>query len=241
MHELLPRDRKIGYVFESYALFPHLNAKSNIGFPLRIGKKAQHVIEEETAKRIKELDIDPSYLETLPPYLPEGIKQLVAIARGKNHEFDLFVMDEPMTHLDAAHHVQMRMFLQKFVRDMQQTTPTSFNNPDDALAISDYMGVIANGRLWQFGETWEVYHQPATLTVLEMVSNLGVNSLPVTVQQGCTVPYHIAVEQADGEYTLAFRPEEIEIVSEGIPLEWECHRQPVPEFRKLWHAPYRRR
>ena len=101
--------------------------------------------------RVFELDIDASYLERLPRELPEGMRQLVAIAREKNHELEVFLMDEPMSHLDAAHHVRMRVFIQKIVRDMKKTTLISFNDPEDALAISDFIGVIEKGQLLQFG------------------------------------------------------------------------------------------
>ena len=214
---LSPSQRKIGFVFEDYALFPHLNAKRNIEFPLKIDKKDKRVVDVETARRIDELDIDTSYLKVFPDILPPGVKQLVAIARGKNHDFNLFVMDEPMTQLDAAQHVQTRMFLQKMVREMERTTIIAFNDPEDAMALSDYIGVIAEGRLLQFGEAWEIYHHPLNLLVMELVSSLGVNTLRVEIQHGQTHPYKFPVEKEDGLYDMAFRPEELQLAPDGIP------------------------
>jgi ABC-type sugar transport system ATPase subunit len=141
----------------------------------------------------------------------------VAIAREKNHELEVFLMDEPMSQLDAAHHVHMRVFIQKIVRDMKKTTLISFNDPEDALAISDFIGILEKGQLLQFGETWEVYHHPENLTVMEMVSRLGVNTLPVEIENGHTIPFNIPAERADGIYTMAFRPGEVKLASDGIP------------------------
>jgi multiple sugar transport system ATP-binding protein len=217
MEALPPGQRKVGYVFEEYALFPHLNGKKNIGFPLNVQRKKREYVEAETEKRADELGIDAAYLDVFPDFMPEGIKQLVAIARGKNHEFDLFVMDEPMAQLDAAHHVKMRMFLQKMVRELERTTLIAFNDPEDALALSDYIAVIADGKLLQCREAWEVYHHPVNLLVMELVSRFGVNALKVEITHGHTDPYQLPVEEEDGVYTMAFRPEEVQLADNGIP------------------------
>jgi excisionase family DNA binding protein len=218
MDGLPPGHRKIGYVFEDYALFPHLTGKKNISFPLNVKKKKKEYIEAETQKRADELNIDAGYLKILPDIMPEGIKQLVAIARGKNHDFDLFIMDEPMAQLDASLHVKMRMFLQKMVRELERTTLIAFNDPEDALALSDYIAVIDEGRLLQFSEAWEVYHHPVNLLVMEMVSRFGVNALNVEINQGHPEPYRFPVDEKDGIYTMAFRPEEVRLAeNDGIP------------------------
>lgn len=213
--------RKIGYVFEEYALFPTMTGQKNIEFPLRVRKASADKIKKETEKRIKELDIDAQYLETLPEYLPAGIKQLVAIARGKNHELDLFIMDEPMSQLDAAHHVQMRMFLQKFVRDFGKTTIIASNDPEDSLALSDYIAVIDDGKILQVGETHEVYNNPSSLTVMELISRMGVNTIKINVSNNKSNPFGMQMELKDGEYTMAFRPEEVSESDEGIEVEIE--------------------
>ena len=216
---LEPKDRKLGFVFEDYALFPHLNARGNIEFPLKIGKHEKNVVRTEAAKRAQELQIQEPYLGIAPNALPEGIKQLVAIARSKNHHCELFLMDEPMSRLDAKQHIQLRLFLQKMLRDMEKTTIIAFNDPSDAMAISDYIGVIADGQLLQFGETWEIYHQPQTLLVMELTSRLGVNTLPVEIRNGVAHPYQIPAQRDDGAYLMAFRPEEITLAPNGIPAD----------------------
>lgn len=216
---LEPKDRKLGFVFEDYALFPHLNARGNIEFPLKIGKFEKKMVATETARRAQELQIQEPYLGIAPNALPEGIKQLVAIARSKNHNCELFLMDEPMSRLDAKQHIQLRLFLQKMLREMEKTTIIAFNDPSDAMAISDYLGVIAEGRLLQFGETWEIYHQPQTLLVMELTSRLGVNTLPVEIRNGIAHPYQIAARHDDGAYLMAFRPEEITLAPNGIPAD----------------------
>jgi ABC-type sugar transport system ATPase subunit len=217
--------RKLGFVFENYALFPHLNAKRNIEFPRILQKhfvptdqrNSDTFIEAETKKRIQELNIESSYLNRLPKQLPEGMKQLVAIARERNHELELFLMDEPMTRLDTAQHVQMRIFIRKIVRDFGKTTIISSNDPEDALILSDYIGIMAEGKLLQFGETWEVYHHPVNLMAMEMTSRLAVNTVRVEIADGKIRPYNLPADREDGTYLMAFRPEEIEITEQGIP------------------------
>ena len=179
----------------------------------------KNVLQSETEKRINELQINASYLPHLPDELPEGMKQLVAIAREKNHEVDLFLMDEPMSKLDAAQHLQMRVFIRKIIGDLGKTTLISSNDPEDALVLSDYLGVMVEGRLLQFGETWEVYNHPANLTVMEMTSRLGLNTIRVEVRSRLTQPYNVPVEKEDGMYNMAFRIEEIKLASEGIPAK----------------------
>ncbi|MBN1500337.1 MAG: ATP-binding cassette domain-containing protein [Spirochaetes bacterium] len=215
---LEPAKRQIGYVFENYALFPHLSGRKNIEFPLKIGKKPKYVINDETEKCIKELDIDFSYLESVPEQLPEGIKQLIAIARGKNHNFNLFLMDEPMTHLDASHHIMMRMFLQKLVRDLHQTTIIAFNDPADALALSDYIAVLGNGKILQFGESWEIYHNPASLEVLQLISVNGVNFFEIEIKEGQILTYNIPSDRKDGKYIFAFRIDDVKISDKGFEV-----------------------
>jgi ABC-type sugar transport system ATPase subunit len=196
-----------------------MTAGKNIEFPLKLRRRSKNIIASETKHRIDELDIDASYLERLPRELPEGMKQLVAIAREKNHELEVFLMDEPMSHLDAAHHVHMRVFIQKIVRDLKKTTLISFNDPEDALAISDFIGVIEKGQLLQFGETWEVYHHPVNLTVMKMMARMGVNTLQVEIKNGYTIPFNIPADRSDGVYTMAFRPEEVKLAADGIPAK----------------------
>lgn len=219
LNELLPYERKVGFVFEDYALFPHMNAGKNIEFPSKLRRNIKNDISSETKHQVDELDIDASYLERLPCELPEGMKPLVAIAREVNHEFEMFLMDEPMSRLDADHHLHMRVFIQKIVHDMNKTTLISFNDPEDALVLSDFIGVIDKGQLLQYGETWEVYHHPASLIVLEMMSSLGINALQVEIENGYTIPFNIQAAIADGIYTMAFRPEEVKLAANGIQVK----------------------
>ncbi|MBI9104184.1 MAG: ATP-binding cassette domain-containing protein [Spirochaetales bacterium] len=212
-------DRKIGFVFERYGLFPNMNARKNIEFPLNIRKQKEQVINQETANRLSELNIEKEYLKYLPRELPEGMKQLVAIAREKNHTTELLLLDEPMSQLDAYHHDQMRIFIQKIIRDLGKTTIMTFHGPEDALVLSDYIGVMNKGRLIQFGETWEVYHNPGNAVIMEMLTRYGLNQLEINIRNGITEPFKIRAGKEDGEYMMAFRPEEVKVTVDGIPAE----------------------
>lgn len=219
---LEPGDRRMGFVFEDYALFPQMDVQGNIEFPLAAKKSKKDPLALDL--RLKEMKIDDSYIEKLPRTLPEGIKQLVALARERNNSLDLFLMDEPMTMLDADLHRKIRVFIKKIIGEMGKTTIISSNNPEDALVLSDYLAVIHTGRLLQFGETWDVYHNPTSLEVLETLSIFGVNTLSVRVEKGFVEPFHIACSKEDGDYTLAFRVEDARTSDRGIScaLSQEC-------------------
>ncbi|MBI9101610.1 MAG: ATP-binding cassette domain-containing protein [Spirochaetales bacterium] len=222
--DLSPANRKIGFVFEKYSLFPSMSARKNIDFPLKVRKQDSSIIKNETAQRVSELSIQKEYLNLLPELLPEGMKQLVSIAREKNHPTELLLLDEPMSQLDPQHHSRMRIFIQKIIRDMGKTTIMTFHGPEDALALSDYIGIMDKGELVQFGETWEVYHHPDSLLIMEMLSKLGLNRIELAVKNGRSEPYGIEADTPEGNYTMAFRPEDIRLLDkkekrEGIPVQ----------------------
>lgn len=216
LEELEPHERKIGFVFENYALFPHLDVDKNIKFPLDVKKWSSDNKRIGTELRKTELDIDSSYSNKLPKSLPEGVKQLVAIARERNNPIDLFLLDEPMTKLDADLHRSIRVFIKKIIGDMGKTTIISSNNSEDALIMSDYLAIIDNGRLIQFGETWDVYHNPNNLKVLECTSLNATNTISIKVQGGFILPFNIKTDKIDGNYILAFRAEDVRLSEDGI-------------------------
>jgi len=211
-----PYDRRMSFVFEDYALFPHLNVKGNIEFPLSVQHWKNLEKELTTNLRMEELDIEKSYTKRLPNELPEGIKQLVAIAREKNNIMDLFLMDEPMTHLDAARHQQLRIFIKKIIFDMGKTTIISTNSPQDALLLSDFLLLIDEGKILQFGETWEVYNHPGCLKAMEITSINVINTLTVNIVDGETTPLGLKTDREDGQYVLAFRSDEVKESNSGI-------------------------
>ncbi len=215
------KDRNIGFVFQDYALFPHMNVKDNISFSLVIHGDKKKTIDEAFAKTMLELKIDSVYKDNFPSELSEGIKQLVAIGREKSRKFSLLLMDEPMSQLDRMVQVEMRSFIRKLLKEIGSTVIITMNDPDDALAISDYMAVIIDGGIVQFGETQNVYRHPLNFKIMELTSRFEVNIMEVEIKSGNVLPYGFPCNSADGTYKMAYRAEEVEIVQNGIPAEIE--------------------
>lgn len=212
-----PKDRRVGFVFQNYALFPHLDSKLNLGFPLYIrGKKKKEVYVEAT-KAAQELDGLPNYLEFKPSELPEGMKQLIAVGREKLNECNLLLLDEPLSQLDRKLHVEMRTFLKRFISDLDKTTVAVFSDPEDAVALSNYIMILDNGEMLQFGETFEVYNNPINIKVMELLARLGLNVINAEIINGKafnTFPVNLP----DGLYKFCFRPEEIELSHKGLEV-----------------------
>jgi multiple sugar transport system ATP-binding protein len=201
MDHLGPGMRRVGFVFQDYSLYPHMAPRRNIGFPREVARAAQGEIDASVKKIASRLGISDEYLNRNVDALPEGIKQLVAIGRAENREAMLFVMDEPLIHLDAGTRREMRAFLSALRSSLGVTTIYAFNNADDALSLSDYLLVIEEGRAARYGTTKDVYEDPRSLSVMELLSVNGVNRV---------------ADPAKGPGWLrCFRPEETEPCAPG--------------------------
>jgi multiple sugar transport system ATP-binding protein len=210
MDDAGPESRRIGYVFQDYALYP-MTSRENIAFPREIAGNARKIVDETVEKVAARLKIPKEYLDKESQILPKGIRQLVAIGRAENREASLFLMDEPLVHLDPAQRRQMRVFLAALRKEVGATTVYGFNDPEDALALSDYLMILIDGRATQYGPLEQVYEHPAGLREMEMLSLTGVNRLRVSVKGGRSSPWGIEAPVADGEWLCCFRPEEIEL------------------------------
>lgn len=211
-------DRNIGYVFEDYALMPHRSGRGNIRFPLEIQKKKKIEIDPTVEKMAEELQISRDDLDILVTKLPEGIKQLIAIARAEVRNIDLLLMDEPLARLDKIERLNMRVFLKKLVTGLQKTTIVTLHDPETALALGDFLGLIDQGRLIQFGEAMEVYNHPVSETAYALTSRFGCNALDVSVSGGRVESLNLSAPGDDGDRRLVFRADEIRRNSSGAGL-----------------------
>jgi excisionase family DNA binding protein len=217
MDQLAVQDRKVGFVFENYALFENLKALENIAFPLTVQHEKKNIIDEKLAEIIREFEIDAKYIPKHIDELPEGMKQLVAIGRERIRELDLFLMDEPMSKLDK-HIIQlMTVFIKQLINKMNKTTIISLNDPELTMALADYVAVLGQNTVVQFGTMREVYDRPSTPFVMELMSRFKTNIIPIEVQGKKTMPLDLAADKADGSYQLGFRADEIRISDSGIP------------------------
>ncbi|MBN2442065.1 MAG: ABC transporter ATP-binding protein, partial [Spirochaetales bacterium] len=217
-------ERRIGFVFQNYALFPHLSAKENIMFSFFSNKQKQ-AKNDDVKIALKELHLDAAYLPFKPEELPEGMKQLVAIGREKIRDVDLFLMDEPMSRLDKDQQLKIRMIIKKILSDLGKTTIICVNDPQDALALSNYVVILIDGKIKKFGETQHVYNNPQYPEVMELFSCYGVNKYPVRIQNQQVSAFSYNIQKEDGEYLLYFRSEEIKLMEDGKGIDAEIIRE----------------
>ena len=204
------KNRKIGFVFQDYSLYPNLTSRGNIAFPRVMAREERAFIDAEVNRVAARLKISPEYLERNVKALPEGIKQLVAIGRAEDRNASIFLMDEPLKHLDPALKLEMRAFLNALRTEAGVTTIYAFNDPEDAMALAEFILVLVHGRVAQYGASREVFDRPASLQVMELMSTEGVNALEVEVKNGTVREWNIPAPVADGEWLCCFRPDEVE-------------------------------
>ena len=198
---------------------PHRSGRGNIRFPLEVLKNIKKEdINPAVEAMARDLNINSSDLDRLITDLPEGVKQLMAIAKADIRNIDILMMDEPLARLDTKNRLQMRVFLKKLVTELGKTTIITLHDPETALALSDYLAVLDNGRLIQFGPAREVYDTPAHRIVYEMTSRFAVNELKVAVNKGQLDIFPYETGRDDGTYSLLIRADEVSLCgnSEGI-------------------------
>jgi multiple sugar transport system ATP-binding protein len=226
-------DRNIGFVFEDYALMPNRSGRGNIRFPLELQKKKKVEIDPAVEKMAEELQISRGDLDTLIARLPEGIKQLIAIARAEVRNIDLLLMDEPLARLDKIERLNMRVFLKKLVTELQKTTIVTLHDPETALALGDYLGLIDGGRLIQFGEALDVYNNPVSETAYSLTSRFGCNTLDVSVSGGMVESLNLSTGGEDGDRRLVFRAEEIRRSDPGTGLPVQIRERHVLDGNRV--------
>jgi multiple sugar transport system ATP-binding protein len=186
-NDLSPRDRNIAMVFQSYALYPHLTVAENIGFGLRV----RGVPKEEIAAKVKataEILELPDYLDRKPAQLSGGQRQRVAMGRAIVREPHAFLMDEPLSNLDARLRVQMRAEIAKIQRMTGVTTIYVTHDQVEAMTMGDRVAVMNRGVLQQLGPPRTLYHEPANLFVASFIGSPAINLIESKIVSGETGP-----------------------------------------------------
>ncbi|ERG64054.1 sugar ABC transporter ATP-binding protein [Agrococcus pavilionensis RW1] len=219
--DMPPKDRDIAMVFQNYALYPHMTVAENMGFALKIAG----VAKEERAKRVEEaaklLDLEP-YLSRKPKALSGGQRQRVAMGRAIVRQPQVFLMDEPLSNLDAKLRVQTRTQIASLQRRLGVTTVYVTHDQTEALTMGDRIAVLKDGVLQQVGTPRELYGQPANQFVAGFIGSPAMNlmELPVT-ERGVEFGTHVtpvAREQlaaAKGHVVVGVRPEDISVAESG--------------------------
>jgi multiple sugar transport system ATP-binding protein len=169
-----PQRRDIAMVFQSYALYPHLTVADNIGYPLRVRKIAAPEIQTQVSRTAALLEIEP-LLARRPRDLSGGERQRVALARAIVRHPRAFLMDEPLSNLDAKLRLQMRGELKRLQQTLATTTVYVTHDQAEAMTLGNRVAVMNRGKLQQFDTPLEIYNRPANRFVAEFVGSPGMN------------------------------------------------------------------
>jgi multiple sugar transport system ATP-binding protein len=174
-----PAKRKIAMVFQSYALYPHMTVRQNIGFSLSIAHAPKEFADKRIAEVAKMLQLE-QLLDRKPAQLSGGQRQRVAIGRSLVREPEVFLFDEPLSNLDAMLRVQMRLELAKLHKDLDSTMIYVTHDQVEAMTLADKIVVLDTGEISQVGTPLELYNNPANRFVASFIGSPGMNFLPVT-------------------------------------------------------------
>ena len=182
VNNLQPRDRDVAMVFQNYALYPHMTVAENIGFALRMRKMSKQEARpriEETARILGLVD----HLDRKPRQLSGGQRQRVAMGRAIVREPQVFLMDEPLSNLDAKLRVQMRAEIARIQRQLNVTTVYVTHDQVEAMTMGDRVAVLRRGLLQQFEPPQRLYEQPANLFVASFIGSPAMNILEATLER----------------------------------------------------------
>jgi multiple sugar transport system ATP-binding protein len=220
VNELSPKDRDIAMVFQNYALYPHMSVRDNMGFALRLRGLDKEEINSKVEDAARILDLEP-HLDRKPSQLSGGQRQRVAMGRAIVRDPSAFLMDEPLSNLDAKLRVQMRTEVSRLQQRLGTTTIYVTHDQTEALTLGDRVAVMRSGVLQQVGAPMELYNHPVNLFVAGFIGSPAMNFMPASVD-GDTVklPFgdvrlpselHDRVKGAAGRQLIAgIRPEHFE-------------------------------
>ena len=181
VNDLDPKDRNMAMVFQSYAIYPHMTVRQNMEFPLKIKKMPKDEIAKRVADASKTLELD-ELLDRKPANLSGGQRQRVAMGRAIVREPAAFLMDEPLSNLDAKLRVQMRTAIAKLQQRLGTTTVYVTHDQTEALTLGDRVAVMRKGHVQQVGTPKELYNEPANLFVAGFIGSPAMNLLPAHME-----------------------------------------------------------
>ncbi|WP_136649553.1 sn-glycerol-3-phosphate ABC transporter ATP-binding protein UgpC [Paracoccus aeridis] len=226
VNALEPRDRNIAMVFQNYALYPHMTVRENMVYGLKIAKLPRAEIDQRLARAAKMLELEP-YLDRKPRALSGGQRQRVAMGRALVREPAAFLLDEPLSNLDAKLRLQMRLQIKDMHLRTGQTTLYVTHDQVEAMTLADRLIVMNSGIADQIGTPLEVYERPASEFVAGFIGSPAMNILTVSVGDGAAIlpggrRLSLPGLPAGGQFRLGLRPEDLRLAgaTEGaIPVE----------------------
>jgi multiple sugar transport system ATP-binding protein len=231
------QQRNIGVAFENYALYPPLNVAENLAFGLKARRRGARGSRDDVARKVAEIAERVSLTELLgarPAGLSSGQKQRVALARALIREPDVLLLDEPLSHLDAAQRDTTRRELKRIQRDLGHTTILVTHDQEEALSLADRIAVMRDGVIQQLGTPYEIYDSPANTFVADFVGEPAINLLPgIAAGDGCVrlsgaVRLALPVPVARGrEIVVGIRPEDLRLADasdqDALPARVVAH------------------
>ena len=219
---LRPSERDVGFVFQFYALYPHMSVGENMAFPLQSIGTPGHEIEKTVGEVAKRLGIE-GLLQRYPKQLSGGDQQRVGLARAMVRRPCLYLMDEPLGTLDAHERLGMREFIRSQQLEMRITTIYVTHDQEEAMSLADRVIVMNQGEICQQGPPDKIYHDPASLFVADFVGSPGMNLIKgeVVAKEGKSfftsgkTSVQLPAETRPGKTTLGIRPERVHVHPEG--------------------------
>jgi ABC-type sugar transport system ATPase subunit len=217
-----PGKRNVAMVFQNYALYPHMTVEDNIGFPLKMDRlpKAQiRALVRDAAQRVK---ID-HLLARRPGQLSGGQQQRCALARAIVRKPRLFLLDEPLSNLDAQLRLQTRIELKRLHAGLEATTIYVTHDQEEAMTIADRMAIFRDGEIIQIGTPDEVFNRPDSMDVAGFIGSPPMNLLPARIEAGAVMVGEYRVADAEryracaGEIVLGIRPSHVRLAADGLP------------------------
>lgn len=218
INDMDPAKRNIGMVFQNYAIFPNLTVEKNVAFGLKNRKLPADVIQSQTDKFLKLMQID-EYRDRMPDRLSGGQQQRVALARALAITPDVLLMDEPLSNLDAKLRVEMRTVIKNIQHNVGITTVYVTHDQEEAMAVSDRIAVMEGGDIQHIGTPKDIYQRPSNLFVSTFIGRTNILKSKLTVKDGdayVVLPdgYEFKVdtikaeEKMDRDVIVSIRPEE---------------------------------
>jgi inositol-phosphate transport system ATP-binding protein len=218
VNEVEAKDRNVGIVFQSYALYPHMSVRRNIMFPLRFKRLAEGDARRRAEDAARLVHVE-ELLERMPAQMSGGQQQRVALARALVKEPQLLLLDEPLSNLDATLRLTMRSEIKSLQRQLGVTTILVTHDQLEATTMADRIICMRKGRIEQVGSPDDLYLRPNSLFVAGFIGAPPINLLPGTASDGTlevestTLPY---AGEADGPVVLGIRPEALRFEASGI-------------------------
>lgn len=216
---LEPKKRRVAMVFQNYALYPHMSVEKNLAFPLKVAGLKSGEVRERVARIAETLGLTDK-LKVKPGQLSGGQRQRVALGRAIIREPSLFLLDEPLSNLDADLRVRMRHEIVRLQKEVGVTTVHVTHDQSEALTMADRIAVLEQGRLVQVGSPEELYKNPDSLFVARFLGSPAINIVEARIEQNTLVPFGFPVsgfylESEKAQLLVGLRPEAISVSPGG--------------------------